>query len=75
MTPKEKAVELRDYFYDTMPNEAWFNPPLGLKYEYKPFELAKEFAIKFTNEMGSELKDTIYIKEYWKKVKYELEKL
>jgi hypothetical protein len=91
MTPKEKAVDLLDRFYNTTPNETWFNPPLGLiKQEYKSWEHAKEIAficvdeiIKFEKSIVKQLeKITINLsgqfelkKLYWQEVKKEIENL
>ena len=78
MTPKEKAKELVDIFYQTTPNEAWYNPPLGsLSMEYKSWEQAKQCALIAANEVldhvdmvGDEAAIT-----YWQEVKQEMELL
>jgi hypothetical protein len=78
MTPQEKAEELVNDFYDTTPNEAWINEPLGLSKEYKAWEQAKQCAIiavdviikEWDNEHGRNSKQ-----KYWKEVKQEIEKL
>ena len=87
MTPKEKAEELVDKFYQTTPNEAWINEPVGLSEEYKAWKQAKECAliavdeimnvcpfigIEFATSEGGKESDA---KEYWQEVKQELEKL
>lgn len=87
MTPKEKAQELVDKFYQTTPNEAWYNPPLGSSsMEYKAWKQAKECAlisvemiimtlnydIRDLDVRGSVLLDLI---KYWRDVKEEIEKL
>lgn len=45
MTPKEKAKELVESFYDTTPNEAWMNEPLCLASKYSAKEQAKQCAL------------------------------
>jgi hypothetical protein len=58
MTPKEKAQELIDKFYQTTPNEAWYNPPLGsLSMEYKAWDQAKECALIVVDEIISSRED------------------
>jgi hypothetical protein len=87
MTPKEKAKELVDIFYQTTPNEAWYNPPLGsLSMEYKSWEQAKQCALIAADEIinsnpTSQLSDpflgnrTYENVNYWKDIKQEIEKL
>ena len=69
-----------DRFYNTTPNETWFNPPLGLiKQEYKSWEHAKEIAFICVEEILSVkllwYQADTYDLDYWKQVKTELEKL
>ena len=76
MTPKEKAIELVDKFYQTTPNEAWINEPLGIAKEYKAYNQSKQCALIAVDEI-------LYITEhespstyvYYVKVKQEIEKL
>lgn len=51
MTPKEKANELVDKFYQTTPNEAWVNEPLGISEEYKAWKQAKQCALIAVDEI------------------------
>lgn len=83
MTPKEKAKELVDTFYQTTPNKAWYNPPLGsTSMEYKAWWQAKECALSavdgILNDVGA--KDwsgdiACEGRNYWQEVKKEIEKL
>jgi predicted Zn-dependent protease len=73
MTPKEKAKELVDKLYQTTPNEAWYNPPLGsLSIEYKAWEQAKQCALIAVDEI---LSIQVVKNGYWQEVKAEIEKL
>lgn len=89
MSPKQKAKELIDSFYQTTPNEAWYNPPLGsISIEYKAWGQAKECALIAVHEI---LQINWYHSEpecfddlaneykeksfYWNEVKQEIEKL
>ena len=51
MTPKEKATELVDKFYQTTPNESWINEPLGIAKEYKAWNQSKECALIAVDEI------------------------
>ena len=77
-TPQEKANELVDKFYQTTPNEAWINQPIGLAKEYKAYNQAKECALiavdEIILEMGSIMLPNPF-KQYWQEVKQEIEKL
>ena len=42
-TAEEYAKDLVYQFYDLTPNEAWFNPPVGVR-EYRAWDHAKECA-------------------------------
>ena len=83
MTPKEKAVDLLDRFYNTTPNENWFNPPLGLiRQEYKSWEHAKEVAficvdeIILSNPQSNPFNTQVYsTMSYWEEVKKEIENI
>jgi|LakMenEpi05May12_1017382.scaffolds.fasta_scaffold20375_2 hypothetical protein len=87
MTPKEKAMELVDKFYQTTPNESWINQPIGLKKEYKAWEQSKQCAliavdeiinicpfigIDFAKSEGAKESDA---KEYWQEVKQEINQI
>ncbi len=77
MTPKEKAEQLIDKFYQTTPNEAWINEPIGIAKEYKAFNQAKECALIMIEEILC--KSTFLLSNgelyYWREVKQEIEKL
>ena len=73
MTPKEKAKKLFDDFYDTTPNEAWINEPLGLSKEYKAGKQAKQCALIAVDEILDVCKT--YLSSYYLEVKKEIEKL
>lgn len=76
MTPKEKAEELVDKLYQTTPNEAWYNPPLGsLSMEYKAWGQAKECALIAVDEVIKQLDAAGLYTSYWQEVKTEIEKL
>ena len=51
MTPKEKAEELVDKFYQTTPNEYFVNEPIGIKGRYKSWEQAKQCALIAVDEL------------------------
>ena len=81
MTPKEKAGELVDKFYQTTPNEAWINEPLGISKEYKAWNQSKECALIAVDEIMMALTVIPYgmqylsAIDYWLEVKKEIEKL
>ena len=79
MTPKEKAIELVDKFYQTTPNESWINEPLGIAKEYKAWNQSKECALIAVDEILLHEKENHSIldksTEYWKEVKQEIELL
>ena len=73
MTPKEKANELVDKFYQTTPNEAWVNEPLGISEEYNAWKQSKQCALIAVDEI---LKTNPYkARNFWYEVKNEIEKL
>ena len=84
MTPKEKAEELVDKFYQTTPNEYFVNEPIGIKGRYKSWEQAKQCALIAVDEIlnGYEF-DSLDIEHkrimdninFWDEVKQEIEKL
>jgi hypothetical protein len=71
MTPKEKAIELADKFYQTTPNESLINQPIGLKKEYKAWEQSKQCALIAVDE----LIESSLSKAYWQEVKQEINQL
>lgn len=80
MTPKEKAEELVDKFYQTTPNEAWINEPLGISEEYKAWNQAKQCALIAVDEILAIFYDdyqSMWIRElnFWHLVKQEIEAL
>jgi hypothetical protein len=85
MTPKEKAKELVDDFYQTTPNEAWINEPLGLKESYFAWNQSKQCALIAVDEIIEQCElDVIHDignercidkLNYWDEVKQEIEKL
>jgi hypothetical protein len=77
MTPKEKAIELVDKFYQTTPNEAFYNPPIGsiTSDKYSAWEQSKQCALIAVDEVIKATIDDWSHYEYWQEVKTELEKL
>ena len=82
MTPKEKAIELVDKFYQTTPNEAWINEPLGIVKEYKAYNQSKECALIAVDEIIDSEPQYEWSNDYWKnpndfwqEVKQEIENL
>lgn len=81
MTPKEKANELTDKFYQTTPNESWYNPPLGsILIQYRAWAEAKQCAYIAVDEILNEFMfdDSEYANrryKYWEEVKQEIKKL
>ena len=86
MTPKEKAEELVDKFYQTTPNEYFVNEPIGIKGRYKSWEQAKQCALIAVDEIIEFMEaddfdsDTCYWAnhskmQYWIEVKQEIENL
>ena len=81
MTPKEKAEELVDKFYQTTPNEYFVNEPIGIKGRYKSWEQAKQCALIAVDEIlkeNLELPDepeTVVRYLFWQEVKQEIENL
>ena len=55
MTPKAKAEELVDKFYQTTPNEYFVNEPIGIKGRYKSWEQAKQCALIAVDEIREAL--------------------
>ena len=89
MTPKEKAEELVDKFYQTTPNEYFVNEPIGIKGRYKSWEQAKQCALIAVNEIIEatnmyqygisnaleHIPSKIVKHPYWQEVKQDIEKL
>ena len=81
MTPKEKAEELVDKFYQTTPNEYFVNEPIGIKGRYKSWEQAKQCALIAVDEIlkeNLELPDepeTVVRYLFWQEVKQKIENL
>ena len=89
MTPKEKAEELVDKFYQTTPNEYFVNEPIGIKGRYKSWEQAKQCALIAVNEIIEatnmyqygisnaleHIPSKIVKHPYWQEVKQEIEAL
>jgi len=81
MTPKEKAKELVDKFYQTTPYEAFIDEPYGIGVKYKAWEQAKECALIAVNEMldndgwSSSQYGWDVFKKYFIEVKKEIENL
>jgi hypothetical protein len=69
MNPKEKAQKLVDKFYQTTPNEAWINEPLGIAEEYKAWNQAKQCALIAVDEIIAEL---AYIRNYDEEIDEEI---
>ena len=80
MTPKEKAQELVDKFYQTTPNEYFVNEPIGIKGRYKSWEQAKQCALIAVEEIKEAIfwhpfESPNFELEYWQDVKQEIENL
>lgn len=82
MTPKEKAKELVDKFYQTTPNETWINEPSGEFMEtYTAWGQAKQCALIAVDELIkihyllTTTHDTSPSINYWKEVKQEIQNL
>ena len=89
MTPKEKAEELVDKFYQTTPNEYFVNEPIGIKGRYKSWEQAKQCALIAVDEIIEatnmyqygisnaleHIPSKIVKHPYWQEVKQEIEAL
>ena len=78
MTPKDKAKELVDKFYQTTPNETWINEPSGEFMEtYTAWGQAKQCALIAVDEIlniNSVDKD-FSLSFYWQDVKDEIQNL
>ena len=78
MTPKEKAAELVDSFYQTTPNECFVNEPIGIAGRYKAWEQSKQCALIAVDEILNVIigsYDYELEKIYWQDVKKEIELL
>jgi hypothetical protein len=83
MTPKEKATQLCDAFYQKLPLEMYVTTTDGdLSWEYNSWKNAKECALIAVDEIliiqqgyaGNRDEFKTYL-DYWQKVKQEIEKL
>ena len=78
MTPKDKAKELVDKFYQTTPNETWIDEPSGEFMEtYTAWGQAKQCALIAVDEIlniNSVDKD-FSLSFYWQDVKDEIQNL
>ena len=78
MTPKDKAKEIVDKFYQTTPNETWIDEPSGEFMEtYKAWGQAKQCALIAVDEIlniNSVDKD-FSLSFYWQDVKDEIQNL
>ena len=82
MTPKEKAIELVDKFYQTTPNECFVNEPIGIAGRYKAWNQSKQCALIAVDEILDSNPNYPEFKEnegtpirYWEVVKQEIENL
>ena len=81
MTPKEKAEDLVDKFYQTTPNEYFVNEPIGIAGRYKSWEQSKKCALIAVDEIlkAVDNPDETYLMQdsvnYWTEVKAEIERL
>ena len=84
MTPKEKAIELVDKFYQTTPNECFVNEPIGIAGRYKSWNQSKQCALISVDEIleslgYKKLSDSPYTtleaRQYYVQVKQEIENL
>jgi hypothetical protein len=81
MTPKEKATQLCDSFYQKLPLEMHVTTTDGdLSWEYNSWKNSKQCALIAVDEilsMGimSDSGDWRMAKSYWEEVKQEIEKL
>ena len=81
-TPKEKAVELTDKFYQYFPLKMYVKTTDGqISWEYDNFKQAKKCSIETANEILALINETMQgwldadIVAYWNSVKEEIEKL
>jgi len=84
MTPKEKAQELVDRFYNLQTSITWdvtqetkekasiFNDELGAEVELYWNELAKQTAVIAVDEILEATEDYYACNEYWEEVKQEI---
>ena len=76
MTPKEKAKELVDTFYQTTPNETWINEPLGEFMEtYTAWGQAKQCALIAVKEIKEAIELPSQEYKYWEQVEQEIPNL
>jgi hypothetical protein len=79
MTPKEKAEELVDKYYNILPFDKYvITKDEDLSWEYNDWEEAKKCALIAVDEIifvVSKYNDTQAEVSYWQQVKQEIEKL
>tara|TARA_R110000868_G_C10630268_1_gene743097 strand:- start:61 stop:480 length:420 start_codon:yes stop_codon:yes gene_type:complete len=81
MTPKEKAKELVDTFYETTPNETFIDEPLGEFMKiYTAWGQAKQCALIAVDEImkavgWGKMELGVDRDNYWEEVKQEIDKL
>jgi len=87
MTPKEKATQLCDAFYQKLPLERYVTTTDGdLSWEYNSWKRAKECALIAVDEtirtLNEDIRDIdvrgnilLDLIDYWKEVKQEIKKL
>lgn len=76
MTPKEKANQLVDAFYQYLPLERYVTTSEGdLYWEYDGWENAKQCALIAVDEILQVGLFTFEDRKYWQEVKQEIEKL
>ena len=80
MTPKEKATQLCDAFYQKLPLERYVTTTDGdLSWEYNSWQRAKECALIAVDEIEKEVIRLFgnypNISDYYRELKQEIEKL
>ena len=76
MTPKEKANELVDKYYNILPFDKYvITKDEDLSWEYNDWEEAKKCALIAVDEILYVVDCTSPQYEYWNEVKQEIEKL
>jgi hypothetical protein len=83
MTPKEKATQLCDAFYQKLPLERYVTTTDGdLSWEYNSWQRTKECALIAVDEIMEHIETSYYnediikgAKSYWEEVKQNVENL
>jgi hypothetical protein len=82
MTPKEKATQLCDAFYQKLPLERYVTTTDGdLSWEYNSWQRTKECALIAVDEIIAQIEPSVSMDvisprmKYWQEVKQEIEKL